>query len=159
MASAAMNAKSNASPWVASLYGGVITAVLAVLFVFLFGTETPVLYIIGLLLIGIGPALGYQFAKGQLGSDWKSLIGSFIGAIPILGIILWPILVGAMTRGQSIGKLLLGNIISIALGIGAFLLLLTMAGQDPTLFPLWVTLGFSVWGGSAAAFMTAWESA
>ena len=157
MASSAVKAKSNANPWVASLYGGVITAVLAILFVFLFQAENLVLYIIALLLIGIGPVLGYQLSRGALGSDWKSILGGFIGGIPL--IIVWPILVGALTRGQSVGKLLIGNIVSVALGVGAFFLLETIAGQNPTLFPLWVTLAFSVWGGSAAAFMTAWGEA
>lgn len=159
MARMAMNAKSNANPWLASVYGGVITAIVAVAFVLLFQAEIPLLYIIALLFTGIGPVLGYQLARGALGSDWKSIIGGLIGAIPVLSILLWPILVGAMTRGQSIGKLLLANIISIVLAVAVFLLLETMAGQDPTLFPLWVTLALSIWGGANAAFMAAWGNA
>lgn len=156
MASAAMNAKSNVNPLLASIYGGVITAIVAVAFVLLFQAEIPVLYIIALLFVGIGPVLGYQLARGALGSDWKSIIGGLIGGIPVISIILWPILVGALTRGQSIGKLFLGHIISIVLAVAVFLLLETAAGQNPTLFPLWVTLALSVWGGSATAFMIAW---
>lgn len=148
--------KSNVSPWLASVYGGVITAIIAVAFDLLFKAEVPALYIIALLLIGIGPVLGFQMARGGLGSDWKSIIGGLIGGIPILGIILWPILVGGMTHGQSIGKLFIGNIVALLLGIAAWALLETLLGGGVNLFEFCVVMGFAVWGGATAAAMTAW---
>ncbi|MCB0082757.1 MAG: hypothetical protein KDE47_17580, partial [Caldilineaceae bacterium] len=106
------NARPSANLWLASLYGGVITALLAALFVTFFKMENPPLYIIGYLLTGIGPVLGYALAAGRLGSSVKGIIGGLIGSIvPVVSILLWPILVGALDSTQSVGKLIIGSII------------------------------------------------
>ncbi len=152
--------QSEPNLWRASLYAGVITAIIAVATALLFQAAIPVLYIIAFLLIGAGPVLGYQLATGQLGADWKPLIGGILGFILLfLGFILWPILVGAMTKTQSIGKLFLGSLIGIILGIIVFLILASAMGQDPA----WVGTGFTflwaVWGGTCGAVMVAWAKA
>ncbi len=143
--------------WVASVYAGIATAIGAVVTALLFQAEIPLLYLPAFLLIGVGPVVGYQLATGKLGSDWKSIIGGLLGFILlVLGFLLWPILVGAMTVGQSIGRLFIASLIGIALGVVVFLIIATAIGQDPA----WVGFGFTmlwaVWGGSVGAAMVAW---
>lgn len=145
--------------WLASLYGGVATAVAALAFVLLFRAELPVLYIIAFLLMGAGPVLGYSLATGTLGSDWRSLIGGILGFILlILGPILWAVLVGALDRTQSIGRLLLASIVGLILGIVVFLSLGSVMGQDPSWFGFGFIMWWAVWGGTAAAAMGAWAN-
>ena len=115
-------ARPTASPLLVAVYSGVATAVAALATALLFQAEKPILYVLAFLLIGVGPVVGYQLATGQLGSDWKPLIGGLLGFILlILGWLLWPILVGAMTRGQSIGKLFIASLIGIILGVVIFI--------------------------------------
>lgn len=144
--------------WLTSLYAGVATAVAALAFVLLFRAELPVLYIPAFLLMGAGPVLGYSFASGTLGSDWKTLVGGILGfVLLILGPILWAILVGALDRTQSILWLLLGSILGLILGIVVFLSLGSVMGQDPAWFGLGFIVGWSIWGGTSGAAMTAWR--
>ena len=150
--------RPNASPLMASLYAGVATALAAFATALLFQAENVVLYVLAFLLIGLAPVLGYQLATGRLGSDWKPLIGGLLGFILlILGWLLWPILVGAMTRGQSVGKLFLASLLGIILGIAVFLIVASMMGQNPS----WIGTGFvllwAVWGGTVGAALTAWQ--
>jgi hypothetical protein len=153
---AAMTAtKTDSNPWLASVYAGVITAIFAIIFTLLFSSSL-VGWIIAFLLIGIGPVLGYQAATKQL-VDVKSLIGGLLGGLlPVINIILWPILVGALTKGQSIGKLLLGSIIGAVLGLVVFFIIASVMGQDPAWLSFGVTLGYAVWGGACGALMVAW---
>lgn len=145
--------RTNANPWLASLYAGVISAVLAIVMTFLF-PNVLIGWILAFVLIGIGPVLGYELATGQP-LNWKSLLGAVIGSIlPIA--ILWPILVGALTEGQSIGKLILASIIAVVLGWVVFLIIATAMGQDPSFFPFAFTLYSAVWAGALGALMTAW---
>ena len=141
-----------------AIYAGVFTAIIAYATGLLFQAEQPVLYILAFLLIGAGPVLGYQLAAGRLGSDWKALVGGILGFILlILGFILWPILVGALDKTQSIGKLLVGSIIGIILGAVVFLIMASAMGQNPG----WIGPGFAllwaVWGGTCGAVMAAWK--
>ena len=97
-------------------------------------------------------------ATGALGSDWLALIGGLIGAIPVVEIVLWPILVGALSRTQAIGKLFVANLIALILGILVFLILTKVLNtQDPSWFPAAFTIGAAVWGGACGALMTAWR--
>jgi hypothetical protein len=149
--------KPEANLWLAALYAGVLTAIGAVLTVLFFQAEIPVLYILAFLLIGAGPVLGYQLAMGRIASDWKAIVGGILGFILlILGFLLWPILVGALDRTQSIGRLLLGSLIGIVLGIIVFLILASTIGQNPS----WIGPGFvllwAVWGATCGAIMVAW---
>jgi hypothetical protein len=145
------------SPWLASLYGGIITAIIAIAFSFLLPMSMPFLYSIALLLLGVGPVLGYQLAAGQLGSDWKAIVGGIIGSIiPIIGqLILWPLFVWLFNRKFSFGMLFLGSLLGLILGFIVFFGIGFLMGQDPN---QWVGLAWAVawgfWGGSAAAFMT-----
>ena len=146
------------NPWLASIYAGIFTAIAAAAFVLCFQAAVPALYIITLLLIGVAPVLGYQIATGALGDDWKALIGGLIGAIPVIEIILWPILVGALSRTQAVGKLFMANLIALILGILVFLLLTKVLNtQDPNWFAAGFTIAASIWGGACGALMTAWR--
>ncbi len=145
-------ARPAANPWITSLYAGVFTAVMALIGALLFQANTGYLWVAAMLLIGIGPIIGYQLAVGRFG-DWKSLLGGLIGALPALSILLWPILVGALTKGQSIGKLFLWHLIGIVLGVAVFFLLATVMGQDPSWVGFGYVMAYSVWGGTVGAAM------
>ena len=147
-----------ANPVLVALYSGVATAIAALATALLFQAEIVVLYLLAFLLIGVGPVIGYQLATGQLGSDWKPLVGGLLGfVLLILGWLLWPILVGAMTRGQSVGKLFIASLVGIILGIVIFLITASVAGQNPS----WIGAGFillwSFWGGTVGTAMAAWS--
>jgi hypothetical protein len=149
------------NPWMASIYGGVITAIVAIAFHFLLPMNQPILWGLALLLIGVGPVLGYQLAAGKLGSDWKAIIGGILGSIiPILGqLLLWPLFVWLFNRSFSLGRLYLGSIVGMVLGVAVFFLIATLMGQDPyTWVGLAWTLAASMWGGATAAFMTGSEA-
>lgn len=143
------------SPWLASVYAGVISAIFAVITTFLFNSSL-IGWIITFLLIGVGPVIGYQLATRQ-SFNIGSIIGAILGSIPI--VLLWPILVGALTRGQSIGRLILGQLLGVVLGWVVFLIIATAMGQDPAFFPFAFTLYSAVWAGTLAAAMTAWSEA
>jgi hypothetical protein len=147
-------ARPAANPWIASLYAGVFTAIAAVIVSLLFQAATGYLWVITMLLLGIGPVLGYQMATGRLG-DWKSLLGGLIGALPALSVLLWPILVGALTKGQSIGKLFLWHLVGLVLGVAVFFLLATVMGQNPSWVGFGYVMAFSIWGGTVGAAMAA----
>jgi hypothetical protein len=149
--------RPTASPVTAAIYAAVATALAAIATALLFQAEIVVLYILAFLLLGAAPVIGYQLATGQLGSDWKPLIGGLLGFILlILGWILWPILVGAMTRGQSVGKLFIASLVGIILGIVVFLLAATVMGQNPGWISTGFTLLWAIWGGTVGAAMAAW---
>jgi hypothetical protein len=142
--------------WLASLYGGLFAAIFAALAAWLFPTS---IWLFGLLtlLIGVGPVLGYQLAAGRIFSNWGSIFGGLLGFILlVLGWILWPILVGAFTKGQSIGKLLLGSISGFLLGLSVLLLVSVVMGQNPNWISWGWTLLWAVWGGTSAAVMAAY---
>jgi len=146
------------NPWLVSVYAGIFTAIAAAAFALSFQAAVPALYIITFLLIGVAPVLGYQIATGALGDDWKALIGGLIGAIPVVEIVLWPILVGALSRTQAIGKLFMANLIALILGGLVFLLLTkVLNSQDPSWLPVAFTIAASIWGGACGAMMTAWR--
>ncbi|RIK41024.1 MAG: hypothetical protein DCC55_13270 [Chloroflexi bacterium] len=145
--------RTNTSPWLASVYAGVISAIFAVITTFLF-PNVLIGWIVGYLLIGVGPVIGYQLATGQ-GLDWRPIVGGILGSVlPI--IILWPILVGALAKDQSVGKLILGALIGAILGWIVFLLIATVMGQDPAFFPFAFVMYNAVWAGTLGAVMVAW---
>ncbi len=150
-------ARPSVSPWMASIYGGIASGLIAAASGLLLGTNMPFLYGLAFILIGIGPVLGYQLAAGKLGQDWKSLIGGAIGFIlPVLSsLILWPLLVWAFNRSFAFGKLWLGSLLGFILGIVVFFVIAMFIGQDPY---LWVGFGWAMlwafWGATSAAFMT-----
>lgn len=168
---AVATARSDSSPMTASLYAGIFTAVVALIYVLVVGMAI-VPAIVGLL-IGAAPILAYQVSRGTLGADWKPVIAGVLGFIlflaafafpaatgwitPVLGIlsmIIWPIIVGAMTEGQSVGKLLLFSILGLLLGLAVAFLVALWLGQDPTAWPgLAGVMFFSVWGGTVGAAM------
>jgi phosphoglycerol transferase MdoB-like AlkP superfamily enzyme len=148
---------SENSPWRATAYAALFTAIIALATALLFQRAIPILYLPAFLLIGAAPVLGYDMAQGRLGRDWKPLVGGLLGfVLLVFGFILWPILVGAFSKQQSIGKLLLASIVGFVLGIIVFLILGTMVGQNPS----WITSGWvllwAVWGGTCGAAMVAY---
>lgn len=149
--------RPSGNPLLASLYAGVLTALITYAAVYFLQNDQLILAIVALLLTGIGPVLGYAIASGRLGASVPGMIGGIIGSIvPVVSILLWPILVGALTKTQSIGKLLLGSIIGAILGAVVFFGMATVMGQDPSWFGAGVILTFAVWGGACGAIMTAW---
>jgi len=144
------------NPLLASLYAGIATALIAYAAVYFLQADQLVPFAVALLLTGIGPVLGYALASGRIGASIPGMIGGIIGSIPVLSIILWPILVGAFTRTQSIGKLFVGSIIGAILGAAVFFGMASAMGQDPSWFGAGVILTFAVWGGACGAIMTGW---
>ena len=148
---------SERNPLRTMAYAALFSAIVALAVSLLFQAAIPFLYLPAFLLIGAAPVLGYDMAVGSLGRDWKPTVGGILGFILLfLGFILWPILVGAFSKQQSIGKLLLASIVGFILGLIVFLIVGTIAGQNP----VWVTPGFvllwAVWGGTCGAAMDAY---
>lgn len=185
-ASTATAPRSNSNLWLSSLYAGVITAILGFLFVTFFRQENPPLYLIALLLIGIGPVIGYALASGRwsipgiigglIGSIFLSLLlvgalgwalgiavqGTAAGtvggiAIVTLASLLWGLFVGLFHKAQSVGKLIGGSILGAILAGIVFLLVATAMGQDPSWLGTGIILLVAVWGGTVGAAMSAWE--
>jgi hypothetical protein len=149
--------RPTASPVMAAVYAAIATAIAAIATALLFQAEILILYLLAFLLIGIAPVIGYQLATGRLGSDWRPLIGGLISFILlILGWLLWPILVGAMTKGQSVGKLFIASLIGIILGFVVFLIVASAMGQDPSWIATGFTLLWAVWGAVVGWAMAAW---
>ena len=164
--------------WKSSLYAALAAAVVALLMVLLKGV--PVLGGLLGIVIGAAPIVGYDFARGALGENWRPVIAGLIGnvafligiALPavftddfgfvvvgfpisIITVILWPILVGAMSPNQSIWKLLLASIIGLIL---AWIVSFLAAGQDPTSWPgIAAILFWAVWSGTVGAALSAWS--
>jgi hypothetical protein len=160
IATAETAAKRPTNPWMASLYGGVITAVIAAAYFMLLQTNMPILWGLALILIGAGPVLGYQLAAGKFGSEWGAIIGGILGGLlPLLGqLLLWPLLVWLFCRRLSVGRLYLGSILGVILGAIVFFLIGFLMGQNPEAWfgPAWA-IAVAMWGGTAAAFMTGRE--
>lgn len=143
--------------WMAAIYAGGFSAIIALITALLFQAEIPAGYIIALLLIGAGPILGVNLANGRLASNWGAMIGGIVSFIlPGVGMLLWPVLVGALDKSQNIGKLFLGSLIGIVLAFAVFAILANVMGQNPN----WIATGFiflfAVWGGTMGAAMSAW---
>ncbi len=171
-------AQTNTERWKASLYAALAAAVVALLMVLLRGV--PVLGALLGIVIGAAPIVGYDFARGALGENWRPVIAGLIGAIAfvigialpavftddfgfvvvgipisILTVIIWPIVVGAMSPNQSILRLLLASVIGLIL---AWIVSFFAAGQDPTSWPGIASILFwAVWGGTVGAALSAWS--
>ena len=171
-------AQTNTERWKASLYAALAAAVVALLMVLLRGV--PVLGALLGIVIGAAPIVGYDFARGALGENWRPVIAGLIGAIAfvigialpavftddfgfvvvgipisILTVIIWPIVVGAMSPNQSILRLLLASVIGLIL---AWIVSFVAAGQDPTSWPGIASILFwAVWGGTVGAALSAWS--
>lgn len=151
-----MSATQPGSPWLAAILGGILSAVAAFAASFFLQSDQLVLFVVAILLVGACPILGYAFASGRIGGSIGGMIGGIIGAIPVVSIILWPLLVGILTRSQSIGKLFLGNLLGLLIAIALFFALATTIGQDPSWLNTAFILTLAVWGGICGAIMVAW---
>jgi hypothetical protein len=112
----AMTATSAApakSPWLTSIYAGLVTAILTLACSYALAAAIPILYIPLFLLIGAGPVLGYQIAFGQPGRDWKPIIGGVLGMIivPLL-FVLWPGLVIVIGAEQPATAAVVGMVVA-----------------------------------------------
>ncbi|MCB0064014.1 MAG: hypothetical protein KDE19_17950 [Caldilineaceae bacterium] len=152
----AISATKPGNPWLAAIYAGVLTAIAAYAVGFFLQADQLIPAGIAILLTGIGPVLGYAIASGRVGNGIAGSIGGIIGGIPVLNIILWPLLVGILTRTQSIGKLFLGSLIGVIVALALFFALASTIGQDPSWFNLGFIFAYAVWGGICGAVMTAW---
>lgn len=164
--------------WKSSLYAALAAAVVTLLMVLLKGV--PVLGALLGIVIGAAPIVGYDFARGALGENWRPVIAGLIGniafiigivlpavftddfgfvvsgvPISIITVILWPIVVGAMSPNQTIWKLLVASLIGLIL---AWIVSFFAAGQDPTSWPgVAAILFWAVWGGTVGAALSAWS--
>ncbi len=127
------------------LFTAVASVVAAIIGVLLVRSASIHGLIVGLLVIGIAPVLGYALATNSMA---KSIVPMILGAIGIpLGVgilssVIWPILVGATLRSVALGKLLLWSVISAIIGVLAVLLIvIPSAGQNPS----WMQTAFLVW--------------
>lgn len=152
----AMSATRPGNPMLAFIYAGILTAIAAFAASYFLQADQLVPFVVALLLTGIGPVLGYAFASGRVGASIPGVIGGIIGAIPVISIILWPILVGALTRTQSVGKLFVANLIGVILGLAIFFGMASSMGQDPSWFGTGFIVLLVVWAGTCGALMTAW---
>lgn len=144
--------------WTTALYAGAATAVLAVLTAFFFQSNLLILWVLGLILIGIGPLIGYDLAHGQIGASWKGMIAGAVSFIlPVVGTLLWGLLVGATSSKHGVGKLFIASLIGLVLGVAVFFILATVMGQNPSWVGTGFTFLFAVWGGSVGAGLAAWE--
>jgi len=141
-----------------------------------FTTGIPVVPALFGLLIGAAPIVGYDLTRGALGSNWRPVIAGVIGnilfviaiflpaesfgivaaAVALLStLILWPIVVGAMSSSHSIGKLWIASILGLIIGL---LVVSLVAGQDPN---SWLKtagiLFFAFWGGTVGAALSSWS--
>ena len=169
-------AQTNDDRWKVSLYAGLATAVVAFVMVLL--KSVPFLPALLGVVVGAAPLLGYDFARGVLGANWRPVIAGLIGNIlfvagffvpheafgwaapvlMILSMILWPIVVGAMSPNQSVGKLLVASLLGLILGLIVVLaVILPLFGQNPSSWPgIAAILFLSVWGGTVGAALSAW---
>lgn len=112
---------------------GVVAAIVGLL---LIRTSNLVLALVSLLVVGLGPILGYALATGKTGESALPMglgaIGAFVG-MGALSSILWAILVGATSKAHSLGTLLLWSVIGQIVGLCAVLFVLapTGMGQNP----------------------------
>ncbi len=169
--------RSNTNRWLAAVYAGIISGVAALAMVLL--VNVPVLWVLAGLLIGVGPVLGYDLARGQVGADRKPIIAGILGmiffvlglvplivpeaalAVPILvvvagllSVILWPIVVGAMSSEHSIGRLFLGSILGLIIGLAVVLWVVApIMGQNPGWISTGVVIFWVLWGAACGAFM------
>jgi len=166
--------KSGGNLWIASLAAAVVTAIVAAVMVYT--ASMPVVPALIGLLIGAAPIIGYDLTRGAFGSNWKPVIAGIIGNILFVvaiflpaetfGIItvvagllstllIWPIVVGAMSPSHSIGKLWIASILGLVIGLAV---VSAVAGQDPS---AWLTtagiLFFACWGGTVGAALSAWS--
>lgn len=166
--------KSGSNLWVSALAAALVTAVLAAVMVYTVGM--PVVPALLGLLIGAGPIIGYDLARGSFGSNWKPVIGGIIGFIlfvaaiflpgetfgiiaAVVGLlstlIIWPIVVGAMSPSHSIGKLWVASLLGLIVGLAV---VSAVAGQDPN---SWLktagVLFFACWGGTVGAALSSWS--
>lgn len=132
------------------LFTAVASIVAAVIGMLLVRSASVHTLIISLLVIGVGPVLGYALATNSMGKSIVPMILGALGAALGLGLIsaiLWPILVGATLKLVSLGQLLLWSIVAeiIAL-LAVFLILIPSMGQNPS----WLQTAFLVssilWG-------------
>ncbi len=166
--------KSSSNLWISSLAAAIATAVVAAVMVYTSGM--PVVPALLGLLIGAAPIIGHDLARGSFGSNWRPVIAGIIGFIlfvaaiflpgEIFGILVavvgllstllvWPIVVGAMSPNHSMGKLWIASILGLLIGL---VVVSAVAGQDPS---SWLktagVLFFACWGGTVGAALSAWS--
>lgn len=179
---AASVAQTNNERWKAPLFAALAAAIVALLMALLHGV--PVLGGLLGIVIGAAPIVGYDYARGALGQNWRPVIAGLIGhiffvvgivlpgvftedfgfvvaglPIGILTAILWPIVVGAMSPNLSIGKLLLASIIGLLLGyIVNLAIVLPLFGQNPSIWPAVAAILFwAVWAACVGWALNAWS--
>lgn len=152
----AISATKPGNPWLSAIYAAILTAIAAYAAGYFLQADQLVPFAVALLLTGIGPVLGYALTTGRVGTSIPGIIGGIIGAIPVVSVILWPLLVGLFTRTQSIGKLFLGSLIGVIVALALFFGLASTIGQDPSWFNLGFVAALAIWAAISSAAMTGW---
>lgn len=141
-ASAPSDSQTTSRVWLFTFISSIVAWIIALL---LIRSGSVVTLVIGTLIIGIGPVVGYALATDVS----KSILGMILGAlgytlgVGVLSGITWPILTGAAIRNVSLLRLLLFSILGdIVGGLVVFAILAGMIGQDPN----WLQTAFIVWG-------------
>ena len=123
---------------------GVVAVIIGLLLV---RTSNIILALVSLLVVGLGPILGYALATGKTGESALPMglgaIGALVG-VGALSSILWPILVGATSKAHSLGTLLLWSVIGQIVGILVVLFILAPTGMGQN--PGWLQTGILVDG-------------
>ena len=173
-------ARANDERLNASMYAGLYAALVSLpLLWFLDGR--PVMSAFLGILIGAAPVVGYDVARGVFCAEKRLIIAGLIGYTPfatsilflnedrasvymvralfnLLPFILWPIVVGAISKNQSMGRLLGASLIGVILGTIVTLVAMSAFGGDPYFDSgILVFLIFSIWGGTVAAALSAWS--
>ena len=145
--------KSGSNLWISSLAAAVVTAVLAAAMVYTAGM--PVVPALLGLLIGAGPIIGFILfvAAIFLPGETFGIVTAVVGLLSTL--IIWPIVVGAMSPSHSIGKLWIASLLGLIIGLAV---VSAVAGQDPN---SWLktagVLFFACWGGTVGAALSSWS--
>lgn len=105
---------------------------------------------VALLVMGIGPVLGYALATNSI---VKSILAMVLGGLSsLIGVmvapfIIWPILVGATLKQVSMGKLLLWSVIAEIVGVLIILvIIIPTMGQNPSWLQTALLVGGISWG-------------
>ena len=123
---------------------GVVAVIVGLLLV---QTSNIILALLSLPVIGLGPILGYALATGKTGESALPMglgaIGGLVGG-GALSFVLWPLLVGAVSKPHSLATLLLWSVIGQIVGILVVLFILTPTGMGQN--PSWLQTGVLVEG-------------
>ena len=127
------------------IYTFVASVIGVLLAAFLIRSATVSNIVIGLLVLGALPPLGWGLGKGNIVEGVVpavlGAVGSALGLVA-LSSVFWGLLVGATAKGVSFGRMILFSIAGCVVGAIVVLILAQPMGQDPN----WLMTAFIIWG-------------